>query len=109
AWEALNDDLNTPGCLGGIFTGLRECAGLEGEEAAKALAGLNRVLRAIGLILPEDAASAEVPAEIQALADERWEARSSKDWAKSDAMRDQLAELGWAVKDSPEGYELNPT
>ena len=108
AWDALNDDLNTPGCLGGIFTGLRECSGLEGEQAAKALAGLNRVLRALGLKLPEVEPTAEVPVEIKALADERWAARSAKDWAKSDALRDQLAGLGWLVKDSPEGYEINP-
>ncbi|MEM1084726.1 MAG: cysteine--tRNA ligase [Verrucomicrobiota bacterium] len=108
AWEALNDDLNTPGCLGGIFTGLRESAKLEGAEAAAALAGLNRVLKAIGLILPEEPTSAAVPDDIRALADKRWEARAAKDWAKSDAMRDQLADLGWAVKDSPQGYELEP-
>jgi cysteinyl-tRNA synthetase len=107
AWEALANDLNTPGCLGGIFTGLRESSELEGEEAAKALAALNRLLRALGLKLPEEAQS-EIPNEITALADERWAARSAKDWAKSDAVRDQLAELGWAVKDSPTGYELIP-
>ncbi|MFC7336108.1 cysteine--tRNA ligase [Haloferula chungangensis] len=109
AWDSLNDDLNTPGCLGGIFTGLRECSNLEGEEAAKALAGLNRVLRALGLKLPEEAAASEVPADIKALADERWAARSAKEWAKSDELRDRLAELGWTVKDAPEGYELKPS
>ncbi len=108
AWEALNDDLNTPGALGGIFTGLREASKLEGVEAAKALAGLNRMLRALGIELPVEEAAQEVPEGIRALADERWEARCAKDWAKSDAMRDRLAELGWAVKDSKEGYELEP-
>lgn len=109
AWNSLNDDLNTPGCLGGIFTGLRECSELQGEEAAKALAGLNRVLRALGLKLPEEAPPSDVPEEVKALADERWAARSAKEWAKSDELRDQLAELGWTVKDSPEGYDLNPS
>ncbi|MCH7224622.1 cysteine--tRNA ligase [Haloferula sp. A504] len=108
AWEALNDDLNTPGALGGIFTGLREASKLEGVDAARALAGLNRILRALGIELPEEEAAADVPAEIRALADERWQARLGKDWARSDEMRDQLAEMGWAVKDSKEGYELNP-
>jgi cysteinyl-tRNA synthetase len=108
AWESLNDDLNTPGCLGGIFTGLRESSKLEGAEAAAALAGLNRILRALGVELPAEEPEAEVPEEIRAIADERRDARAAKDWAKSDALRDRLAELGWAVKDSPEGYELNP-
>jgi cysteinyl-tRNA synthetase len=107
AWRALNEDLNTPGALGGIFTGLRESGGLEGTEAAKALAGLNRMLRALGLELPTEE-GAEVPDEVRQLADARWEARLARDWAKSDAMRDQLAEIGWVVKDSKEGYELSP-
>jgi len=108
AWSALNDDLNTPGALGGLFTGLREAASLEGEEAARALAGFNRLLRALGLVLPEIDAEVEVPAEVRSLADERWAARQARDWAKSDEMREQLAGLGWAVKDSKEGYELTP-
>lgn len=108
AWDALNDDLNTPACLGGLFTGLREAAKLEGADAAKALAAFNRVLRALGLTLPEPEPDAAVPEEIRALAEERWAARSAKDWAKSDAMRGELAARGWAVKDSKEGYELSP-
>ena len=47
-----------------------------------------------------------VPEEVQAIAKERWEARLSRDWAKSDFLRDKLASLGYAVKDSKTGYEL---
>ncbi|BCX50114.1 cysteine--tRNA ligase [Haloferula helveola] len=108
AWEALNDDLNTPGALGGVFTGLKESSALEGIEAAKALAAMNRVLKALGIELPEEAAEAEVPEEIRALAEERWQARVAKDWARSDELRDRLASLGWAVKDGKEGYEIKP-
>ena len=108
AWEALNDDLNTPAALGGIFTGLREAAALEGRAAAEALAGFNRIARALGLQLPAAGEEAAVPDDVRALAEERWQARTVRDWARSDAMRDQLAELGWAVKDSKEGYELTP-
>ena len=108
AWDSLNDDLNTPGCLGGLFTGLREAAKLEGEDAAKALAAFNRILRALGLSLPEDEPEAEVPAEIRALAEERWAARSAKDWVKADEMRKQLTGLGWNMKDGKESYELSP-
>jgi cysteinyl-tRNA synthetase len=106
AWDSLNDDLNTPGCLGGLFTGLREATKLEGVDAAKALAAFNRVLRALGLTLPEEEPAAEVPADIRALAEERWAARSAKDWAMADTLRQQLVELGWNMKDGKEGYEL---
>jgi cysteinyl-tRNA synthetase len=108
AWEALSHDLNTPGALGGIFTGLRAAATLEGAEAAAALAGLNRLLRALGIVLPEEVEmkSVEIPAEVRALAEARWQARAAKDWAKSDELRAELAAAGWLVKDGKEGYTL---
>jgi cysteinyl-tRNA synthetase len=108
AWDALNDDLNTPGCLGGLFTGLRDAMKLEGSDAAKALAAFNRILRALGLTLPEEKAEVEAPADIRAIAEDRWAARNAKDWAKADIMRQQLTEMGWNMKDGKESYELTP-
>ena len=108
AWDTLNDDLNTPGALGGLFTGLKESSALTGEAAAKALAAFNRVLRALGITLPEEQEVVEAPGHILALADERWQARLGRNWAKSDLLRDQLLEDGWVVKDGKDGYELSP-
>jgi cysteinyl-tRNA synthetase len=108
AWDTLNDDLNTPGALGGLFTGLKDSSALTGEAAAKALAAFNRVLRALGLTLPEEQEVIEAPGHILALADERWQARLGRNWAKSDLLRDQLLEDGWVVKDGKDGYELSP-
>jgi cysteinyl-tRNA synthetase len=107
AWDSLNDDLNTPAALGGLFTGLRESAGLSGKDAAAALAGFNRVLRALGLTLPEEAADGvEIPEAIRALAEIRWQARLAKNWAESDNLRNDLAAQGWLVKDGKDGYTL---
>jgi cysteinyl-tRNA synthetase len=39
---------------------------------------------------------------------EREEARGAKDFAKADEIRDQLAALGWEVRDSAEGPKLVP-
>ncbi len=110
AWDSLNDDLNTPGTLGGLFTGLREASGLTGHEAAAALAGLNRILRALGIVLPEEAQLqiVEIPSEIKALAETRWQARLAKNWAESDTLRTRLTELGWTMKDGKESYILEP-
>jgi cysteinyl-tRNA synthetase len=110
AWDSLAQDLNTPGALGGIFTGLREAAKLTGTDAALALAGFNRLLRALGLTLPEDSSSAdmEIPNTIRVLAETRWQARLSKSWAESDVLRDQLAAQGWSMKDGKESYTLEP-
>ena len=108
AWDALNDDLNTAGALGGIFTGLREATKLDGLAAAQSLAALNRMLRALGLVLPAAEKKAEIPEEIRALAEQRLAVRAAKDWAQSDVLRDQLTALGWTIKDSKDGYELTP-
>jgi cysteinyl-tRNA synthetase len=110
AWDSLLSDLNTPGALGGMFTGLREASTLTGDAAAKALAALNRLLRALGLTLPEESSAADilVPAAIQALAEERWQCRLAKNWAKSDELRATLAALGWIVKDGKDAYALTP-
>lgn len=111
AWDSLNDDLNTPGALGGMFTGLRESANLTGDEAAAALAGFNRLLRALGLTLPAEVVqdSAQIPEAVKALAEARWQARLAKNWAESDVLRGQLAEQGWTVKDGKDGYVLERT
>ena len=47
-----------------------------------------------------------IPEEVVQIANERFEARKNKDWAKSDELRNKLAELGYLVKDSKDGYEL---
>jgi cysteinyl-tRNA synthetase len=43
------------------------------------------------------------PPEVLALVEARQAARTRKDWAASDAVRQQIAGLGWQVLDTPEG------
>lgn len=45
----------------------------------------------------------EIPAEVQALLDERATARAAKDWAKSDELRERISMLGYTVTDSSAG------
>jgi len=40
------------------------------------------------------------------MAEERWQARSAKEWAESDRLRDELSEAGWLVQDGKEGYTV---
>lgn len=108
AWDSLNDDLNIPAALGGLFTGLRDATSLEARAAADALAAFRRILNALGITLPAEEPATEIPGAIRALAEERWQARLAKDWAKSDELRKALLEQGWLVKDSKETYALDP-
>jgi len=110
AWDTLLDDLNVPGALGGIFGVLNKLkpASLPAEEATAARAGLHFMLNALGIALPPvvEEIAAEVPADIQAIAQQRWDAKQAKDWATADTLRKQLEAAGWLIKDSKEGFTV---
>jgi cysteinyl-tRNA synthetase len=105
ALAALNDDLNTAEGLGQLFKGLRN-ATTEGGALTNWM-GLHAILAALGLVL-SGAPVIDAPPEAVAIAAKRQGARAAKDWETSDRLRDELKELGWIVKDSREGYELEP-
>lgn len=112
AWDTLLRDLNVPGALGALFGVLNKVkpAALSADDAAAVRGGLHFMLKALGLILPtvmEDAA-VEVPADIQALAQQRWDAKQAKDWPAADALRKQLEAAGWLIKDTREGFIVLP-
>ena len=46
---------------------------------------------------------AEAPPEVVALAQQRAQARTDRDFASADALRDDIAALGWVVTDAPGG------
>jgi hypothetical protein len=50
----------------------------------------------------------DIPEEVRTLAAERQEARAAKDFARADALRDAIAELGFKVVDGPEGPMFEP-
>jgi cysteinyl-tRNA synthetase len=102
--DAVNDDINIPLSLGVIWTMLKETP----SKDIYALAlEFDKVL---GLSLnkakPAEKEKIEVPDSIKAIADERWQARLAKNWAESDRLRDELANLGYLVKDAKDGYTL---
>jgi cysteinyl-tRNA synthetase len=120
----MDDDLNTAGALGLIFEMVREMNRLMDPEDGKPISQgtLNRLkedrsqlLRAgaiLGLFHENPARffeqlagpSTEVNTEeIEALLEKRSQARADKDWAASDAIRDQLKEMGVILEDSPRG------
>ncbi len=104
AWQLLTEDLNTAGALGELFGNVSKAS------TDTDWLGFFAILGALGLTLPEPEAPelVDAPAEIKELAEARWQARSDKDWAKSDELRDALKEKGWVVKDGSDSYELLP-
>jgi len=66
------------------------------------------MLWALGLENLLDAADEAAPAEAQKLLEQRQEARTAKDYARADQIRDELAAMGWEVRDSAEGPQLVP-
>ncbi len=110
AWDTLLKDLNVPGALGSIFGTLNKLkpAALNPEEAAATRNGLHFMLQALGIVLPPvlEEVAADVPPDIQALAQQRWDAKQAKDWATADTLRKQLEAAGWLIKDSKEGFSV---
>jgi cysteinyl-tRNA synthetase len=51
-------------------------------------------------------AEEQAPEELQRLAAEREDARAARDFERADRIRDELAESGWEIRDTPEGARL---
>jgi cysteinyl-tRNA synthetase len=108
--EALDDDLNISGALGHLFDTIRESNKLMDQQQftpADARALLYRWSR-INAVLALESDATVIPADVQALLNARDAARKGKDWAASDQLRDQMAALGWEVKDTKDGQRITP-
>jgi len=53
-------------------------------------------------------AAAQAPATVRELAEQREQARGKRDFAAADRLREEIAALGWEVRDGPEGFSLLP-
>ena len=91
--EALDDDFNTPRALAVLFRAP--------PEARDTVAEVLDVLGLGGLAEMEEA-----PGEVELLVEARRAARERRDFAESDRLRDEIAGLGWDVRDTAGGYEL---
>ena len=106
--DAFDDDLDTPRALQALRR-LEKDAELPGGCKFETFAWADRLL---GLDLVRDVGrarpTAALPAGAQELLDARAAARAGKDFAASDRLRDELAALGVAVRDTPAGQECSP-
>jgi cysteinyl-tRNA synthetase len=102
--ERVSDDLDMPGSL----VVLNETVSAEIPDGDK-YALLSSWDAVLGLDLERLAREdVEIPSEVSALVRERDAARASKDFAKSDEIRDRLTEMGWEVMDTDAGTRVRP-
>jgi cysteinyl-tRNA synthetase len=100
--DALADDFKTPQAFAVIFEIVAEGNRRELPGAREVLGELLPLLGLDSLIDEGD----ETPAEALALLDEREKARATKDYDRADALRGELSEMGWEVRDEAGGARL---
>ena len=107
--ERMDDDLDTPAALAGIFELVRRAHGAadagRGDEADCLARTVGVLAGALGLVLV--AGGDVVDDQSAALVTERDAARAARDWARADAIRSELETAGWMVEDTPEGTRLH--
>ena len=108
---ALEDDLNTADALTAVFELVRELNIMAAdasvskqqlEAGSKVFEDLTAVLGLLYERTEDDA----VPAEVMALVEKRAEARKAKDFALADQIRDEIAALGYSVRETRQGLEI---
>lgn len=109
--RAMDDDFNTAGALGHLFELVRAIhqsreAGVGAEELSAAQAELIRMAGILGLELPDQVkAGSDADPFIHLLIELRNELRQEKQYELADRIRDQLAERGVQLEDTPGGTD----
>jgi cysteinyl-tRNA synthetase len=99
--DCITDDLNIPSALGVLWTLLKEPQSI---DVYNLVIDFDRVF---GLSLDKiKEEKSEIPAEIIEKADKMQEARKVKDYATADILRGELLALGYIVKNTKDGYEI---
>ncbi len=117
--EAMDNDLGTPGAVAAIHDVVREGNKLIAGGDSAALRGNAASVRAMldvlgldphdpawagsGASAQDDKLKAAVDALVAGLLEERAQAREAKDWARADAIRDQIKQAGIEVTDTSTG------
>jgi cysteinyl-tRNA synthetase len=111
--RGLDDDLNTPAGLAALFTFVRQTnAALdragpvrpdELERAVAALRSMDDVLGVLELARRDAGPDADMAAWVEQMLADRQQARKDRDFARADAIRDELIAAGVVVEDTPQG------
>ena len=104
--EAMDDDFNTSKAMGYLFElskliNIKVDKDLSKETLHLIKEDFDTMIEILGIKF--DPRKVEITEEIQALIDQRAQARADKDWAKADEIRDILKEKNIVIKDTPQG------
>ncbi|MBQ8869497.1 MAG: cysteine--tRNA ligase [Oscillospiraceae bacterium] len=108
--DAMDDDFNTADALAAVFELVREInSNVVGTTPAKAYVEaaselFEKLVDVLGLLY-ERKSENNLDAEIEALIAERQEARKNRDFARADAIRDELKAQGIILEDTPQGVK----
>lgn len=107
--DSMDDDLNTAGALGHLFSWLREVnslldAGLPTQEELDLLRDWLEQVDTVLDVLNEEC-DEEMECRVRELAEQRLQAKRDKNWAEADRLREQIRDLGYTLKDTPQGSE----
>lgn len=99
--NALAEDLNMPKALAVMWEMIND----NKEDSAAKMTSLLKFDKVLGLSLDQPP-QINIPVEIQQLADQREQARLSKDFAESDRLRQAINDAGYEVEDTSSGPKL---
>ena len=106
--KAMDDDLNTPDALAALFELIKDINTLapaaSKDTLVKVAETFDKLAGVLGLMYNRN--TDKVPAEVTELVEKRAAAKKAKNWAEADAIRDQLTQMGWSVKDTAQGPQL---
>ena len=102
--KAINDDLNMPLAMGTVWEVVRETR--KSPKLAQLLLKFDTVL-GLKIDEKEEKNNTQIPEEIIKLAEKRQQARQEKNWAESDKIREEIAQKGYTIEDTKDGYKLN--
>ena len=109
--DALDNDVNTAMGITVLYDVLKSKANAATKLALIAefdkVLGLDLITNAKELSENAGAASADIPAEVMELVEQRKAARKDKNFALADELRDKIAALGYEVKETRQGTEIN--
>lgn len=100
----INDDFNTPEIIALAWELIKDHS-IEAKEKIKLLLEFDMIL-GLGLHAVVNMQKNEIPLEITALAETRIEARKNGEWDKADALRKEINNRGYEIKDTENGFEI---